>query len=113
MTTKEKLSVLAPHDYATREGIKTRFLRVGTAFAARNGGYDLVLDSLPAPQTPQNGGSPVWRLLVRHDDREGFYGQGEPRRGQERDPQRRGPPQHRDDFAPPASTPDDEDNIPF
>lgn len=115
--SREKLSVLAAHEYRTAEGLKTRWLRIGTAFAARNGGYDCIIESMPAPKAPEGGGSPVWRLNIRPDDREGYYGPGEPRRGAERDNQnRRGPPQHRDGLReqhgdPPP--PDEDDNIPF
>lgn len=114
MTTREKLSVLAAHEYRTAEGLKTRWLRIGTAFPARNGGYDLILESIPAPKAPEGGGSPVWRINVRPDDREGYYGPGEPRRGQVRDAevqQRR--PQHRDGLGGGPPPPDDSDDIPF
>ncbi len=98
MPSREKLSVLAAHEYRTAEGIKTRWLRVGSAFPARNGGYDCIVEAIPAPKVPEGGGSAVWRFNIRPDDREGYYGPGEPRRGEVRDNQNRRPPQHRDDF---------------
>jgi hypothetical protein len=114
--SRTKYTVLYPRKYTSQAGEQTHWMHIGVAFESPKGdGMDVILYLTPPPDS-----SGQFRLMIRKDDREGYYGPGEPRRGGQPEQQQRRPPQHRErQYGGAAAQQDvpmpgeDEDQIPF
>ncbi len=115
---RAKYTVIYGRKYQSQGGEKVHWMHIGNAWEApgETAGMDVVLHLVP----PANDKGEI-RFLVRLDDREGYYGPGEPRRGARRgevsrdEPQRRSP-EHRERTFGGAAGQDpeiDPDDIPF
>jgi len=83
----QRLDAIAVAEYTDRSGErKTRFTRIGSAFATQNGGYAVVFDALPTPSIDKDGKLVTKMLLMPpRDDAQQFGGNGrqqQPRGGQ-------------------------------
>lgn len=115
--SRTKYTVIYPRKYQSQSGEQTHWMHIGVAFEAPNGaGMDVILHLMP----PANEKGEM-RLLIRKDDREGYYGPGEPRRGGQGGQPQPSRPQHRESryggaAAQPEHVPmpgEDQDDIPF
>lgn len=61
----DRMDILATRSYTTRDGeVKTAFTRIGTAWATRNGGWQLVFDALPLAAMNDKGAVETRALMM-------------------------------------------------